>query len=88
MSGRHQAPAALPRNKSLQYSLDKRLGGPQIRCGHDDEKKILSPQQVIELQFSGRPARRLVTALTELLVSLHMKRKLSHIIRATITHSV
>jgi hypothetical protein len=34
-------PAVLPREKSSQYPLDRRLGRPQIRYGRCREEKIL-----------------------------------------------
>jgi hypothetical protein len=38
LSGHLHAPAALPRGKSPRYRLDRRLGGPQSRCGHGGEE--------------------------------------------------
>jgi len=31
---RHAQAALYPREKDSRYSLDRRLGGPQSRCGH------------------------------------------------------
>jgi hypothetical protein len=39
MSGQLHASVALSQRKSPQYPLDRRLGGPQSRSGHSEEKK-------------------------------------------------
>jgi hypothetical protein len=39
MSGQLHAPAALPPEKEPPYALDRRLGGPQNRCGRHGEDK-------------------------------------------------
>jgi hypothetical protein len=38
VSGKLQVPAALLHGKSPWYPLDKRLGGPQSRCGCGEDK--------------------------------------------------
>jgi len=43
MSGQTHAPVALPPGKSLQYPLDRRLGGPQSRFGRGGEEKNSLP---------------------------------------------
>jgi hypothetical protein len=43
VSGQLHAPAALAQGRSLWYPLDRRLGGPQGRSGHDDEEKNSHP---------------------------------------------
>jgi hypothetical protein len=40
--------------KSPRYALDRRLGGPESRCGHGDEDKISQPLSDLELR-SSRP---------------------------------
>jgi hypothetical protein len=56
VSGQHHAPAAIyPREMDLPYPLDRRLGGPQSRSGH--EKKILLPLPGIEPRSPGRLVR-------------------------------
>jgi hypothetical protein len=39
VSGQLHTPAALPQGKNPLYPLDRRLGGPQNRSGHDGEEK-------------------------------------------------
>jgi hypothetical protein len=41
VSGQLHTPAALPPGIQPPYSLDMRLGGPQIRSGLDEEEKNL-----------------------------------------------
>jgi hypothetical protein len=56
VSDQLHAPAALPRGKSPQYPLVRRLGGP--RAGLDDlEKRKVLTLPGLELQPLGRPAR-------------------------------
>jgi hypothetical protein len=43
VSGQLHAPAALPREKSPWYPLDRRLGGPQSRTGCGGEEKNSQP---------------------------------------------
>jgi hypothetical protein len=43
VSGQLHAPAALRREKSPRYTLDRRLGGTHSRSGRDGEVKILDP---------------------------------------------
>jgi hypothetical protein len=59
------APAALSLGRSLRYSLDKRLGGPQSRSGRGGEEKKTYHCLCRESNSSGR-ARSLVCVLTEL----------------------
>jgi hypothetical protein len=47
VSGQLHAPAALPR-----YPLDRRLGGPQSRCGRRGEEKILDPPVVQPVDYA------------------------------------
>jgi len=55
------APATLPRGKSTQYEVDRRLGGLQSWCeGGSEDKTTLMP-------LTGIEPRRVVTTLTELL---------------------
>jgi hypothetical protein len=50
------------RGKSSRCSLDRRLGGPQNRCGRGgEEKKFL----LLQVSKPGHQARCLVTILTE-----------------------
>jgi hypothetical protein len=43
-SGQLHAPASLPRGQVLQYTLDRKLGGPLSRSGSGgEEKKIPAP---------------------------------------------
>jgi hypothetical protein len=51
---------------SPQYSLHRRLGGPQSRSGCHGEEKNLLPLPGIEPQFLCRPAHSVVTIPTEL----------------------
>jgi hypothetical protein len=44
ISGQLHAPAAFPREKSPRYPLDRRLGGPQSRCGSCEEKTVVLPE--------------------------------------------
>jgi hypothetical protein len=60
-SGRHHAPAALPRGKILWYPLDRRLGGPQSQSERDGDEKV---GYYCRESNPGRPARNLVTVLT------------------------
>jgi hypothetical protein len=57
------------RGKSPRYPLDRRLGGPQNRSGHGGEEKnshnCTRPELIL-----GRPARSLVSVLTELYCKL------------------
>jgi hypothetical protein len=39
VSGKLQAPAALPPEKEPRYLLDRRLGGPQSQSGREGEEK-------------------------------------------------
>jgi len=39
VSGQLHAPAALPPGKEPRFPLDRRMGGPQSRAGHDGEEK-------------------------------------------------
>jgi hypothetical protein len=43
VSGQLHAPAALPRERSLLYPLNRRLGGPQSQSERRYEEKILDP---------------------------------------------
>jgi hypothetical protein len=53
-----------PRRKNPRYPLNRRLGGPQSRSeSGGEEKKSLCPCRE---SYPGRPARSLVTNLTEL----------------------
>jgi hypothetical protein len=45
-----------PRESAPLYSLDRRLNGPQSRCGRLGQKKILDPQR-LELRPLRHPAR-------------------------------
>jgi hypothetical protein len=56
-------PFYLPGKENRRYSLDRRLGGPQSRSQSDGEEKIPNPCRELN---SDRPARSLVTILTEL----------------------
>jgi hypothetical protein len=53
-----------PQRKSPHYPQDRRLGGPQTRSGCGDDKG--SPHWPYRKSNLGRPARSLVTILTEL----------------------
>jgi hypothetical protein len=57
------ASAALPRGKSPQYPLYRRLGGPQSRSGRLEEEKILDTTG-LELQLLGRVASRYTDCAT------------------------
>jgi hypothetical protein len=46
-----------PRGKSPRYPLDRRLGGPQSRSGHDVEKRKFFTLPGLELRPLGLPAR-------------------------------
>jgi hypothetical protein len=48
VNGQLHAPAALPRDKSPWYALDRRLGGHQSRSGRCGEKKISQPLPGLE----------------------------------------
>jgi len=43
VSGQLQVPAAYPRGKNTQYSLDRRLGGPQSRFERGGDEKNFQP---------------------------------------------
>jgi hypothetical protein len=45
-----------PQGKSSRYPLDRRLGGPQSRCGRHGETKIFAPPG-LKPRSLGRPAR-------------------------------
>jgi hypothetical protein len=55
-----------PGGKNLPYQLDRRLGGPHIRSGSGDKEKK-SQHCPLRKSNLGRPARILVSVLTELL---------------------
>jgi hypothetical protein len=59
-------PSLYPQGKRLQYSSDRRLGGPQSPSGHGGEKKHSHSPPGIETLNPDRPARRLVAIATEL----------------------
>jgi hypothetical protein len=48
MSGQLHGPAALPPGKDPWYSLDRGLGGPQIRSGRGGEERNSHPLQGFE----------------------------------------
>jgi hypothetical protein len=45
VSGQLQAPAAVAHGINTQYSLNRRLSGPQSWSGHNGEEKNLCPYQ-------------------------------------------
>jgi hypothetical protein len=45
-----------PEGKSPWYPLDRRLGGPQSRCGRNEEEKNSQPLAGIQLLNSDRLA--------------------------------
>jgi hypothetical protein len=65
VSGQLHALAALPPGKEPPYPLDRRLVGPQSRCGRCGEGKNLLPLSGIESRFLDRPTRSLVAIPTE-----------------------
>jgi hypothetical protein len=65
-NGQVDAPASLLPGKQPQYSLYRRLGGPQILSGRYGEEKNLFPIPAIKPRFLGRPARNVVVIPTEL----------------------
>jgi hypothetical protein len=65
VNGQLQASAALPQGKEPPIPLDRRLGGPQSRAGRSDEEEKSHHWACRELN-PGRPARSLITILTEL----------------------
>jgi len=48
VSGQIHAPAALPEGKSPWHPLDRRLGVPHSRSGHNGEEKKSQPPPGIE----------------------------------------
>jgi hypothetical protein len=56
VSGQLHAPAALPKEKSPWYPLDRRLGGPQRRSGRGGEEKNSQPPPGIEPKNPDSPA--------------------------------
>jgi hypothetical protein len=82
VSGQFHAPAALPLGKILWYSLVRWLGGTQSRSESGGEKK--KPNSRRESN-PGRPARSLVTVLTEL---SRLPRNNIVVISSVIFHSV
>jgi hypothetical protein len=75
VSGQLHVPAPLPPG---ERALDRRLGGPKSRSGRGGEEK--NPQLYRELN-PGRPARTLVTILTELPRLVTEKKCLTHSVR-------
>jgi hypothetical protein len=55
VSSQLRALAALSPRKEPRYPLDRRLGGPQSRCGHCGEKKNLMSLPGIKPQFFDHP---------------------------------
>jgi len=53
VSGQLHDPAALPPGKEPRYSLDRRLGGPQILSERGGEEEISHPLPGIETRSSG-----------------------------------
>jgi hypothetical protein len=62
----NQVPRFTPRPLYLRYPLDRRLGGPQSRPGRGSKEKRIQFRSFRE-SSPGRPARSLITILTELL---------------------
>jgi len=61
VNGQLHAPAALPQGKNSWYPLDRRLGRPQIRSGHEDEYKTSQPLRGHEPQIIRLVAERYTT---------------------------
>jgi hypothetical protein len=70
VSGQFQGLTPLRLAKILRYALKRRLWGPQSRYGRGDEEENPSPYRD---SIPGRPARSLVTILTELAWLLLLK---------------
>jgi hypothetical protein len=66
VSGQLHDAAALPPGKSHCYPLDRRLGGPQSRCGRGGEEKNFHPLLGIKPKNPDRPSRSPVATPTEL----------------------
>jgi hypothetical protein len=56
--------AALPPRKGPWNPLDRRLGGPQSRCGRGDEEKNFQTLPVIEPSIIHSVAQRYTTELS------------------------
>ena len=65
VGGQLHAPAALPRCKQPQKTLNRQLGAPPVRSASFGVKRYDCPLVEIEPRFLGGPARSLVTTLTE-----------------------
>jgi hypothetical protein len=63
-SGQLHGPATLPPSKSARFQLDRRLGGPQSRCEREGKRKF--HYYPCQEPNPGRPARTVVSILTEL----------------------
>jgi hypothetical protein len=63
--GQLHAPAALPKKKSPQYLMDRKLGGLRKQSGRSGEEKNSFHCPCRESN-AGRPAHSLVSILTEL----------------------
>jgi hypothetical protein len=64
VSGQLHAPAALPQGESPWYPLDRRLGGPQSRCGEEKNSQSL---QGLDPPVIQPVAQRCTTELPRLL---------------------
>jgi len=49
VSGQLHVPAVFPQAKSPWYPLDRKLGGPQSRSGHNGEEKNSQPLPRLEI---------------------------------------
>jgi hypothetical protein len=78
-SGQIHAPTLYIRGKNPKYPLDRKLCGPQNRYGRCGEEEDPCPYWESNL---GRPARSLVTILTELSLILSERCKFEIFLKA------
>jgi len=70
-SGQLHASAVYPRAENLQYPMIRMLSGPQSRSGRGGEERKNSSS--CRVSNNGRPARSIVTILSELPQLLHSR---------------